>query len=170
MSDDAANELAQHVEECKGRIQAAVHNAASAAGVSLEVAHSAFSSALRPWLRTQIVIADGRANKWRVRVRLYASDKPSDAVADTDPDLRPDAQGSEVVSGLPAVASFVAEVAQGWHGESCVGLDGPTMRHKIKGLRPTLSRRGGNAVWRLPYRTAEREWLARVDIERVEES
>lgn len=162
-------DLATRVELCKLDITDAIKAAANSAGVSVETAYAAFAAVLRPWLRTQgAVITDGRTNKWRVRVRLFDSVHPNDAAADTDPDLGPSESGVEIIAGLPNVAGFVAEIATSYHQTTCVGLDGPTMRHKLKGLRPTLSRRGGNAVWRLPYRAAEQEWLARVDIERVE--
>lgn len=169
MSNTPDEEIALRIELLKLDITDAVKAAAIKAGVSIETAHAAFAAALRPWLRTQgAVITDGRTNRWRVRVRLYDSAHPDDAAADTDPDLKPDEGGTEIIPGLPNVAGYVAEIAAGFHQITCVGLDGPTMRHKLKGLRPTLSRRGGNAVWRLPYVVNAREWLARVDIERVE--
>jgi hypothetical protein len=160
--------LAAHVANIKFNIGEAIVAAAHHAGVSREVAHDVFANALRPWLRTQAVITDGRANNWRVRVRLYAADRPNDVIADSDPNSRPDAAGNDVVNGLPAVAELVATLAQAWHGTPCVGLDSATLRHKLKGLRPTLSRRGGNATWRLDYRTAVSAYLARVDIQREE--
>lgn len=117
---------------------------------------------------------DGRAVKWRTRTRIYDRTRLGDEpVADTDPDLSPDAKGTSVLVGLPGVAMEVRELAHAYHETCqhpgpCVGLELVTLLHKLKGLRPTLSRRGGNAVWRLPYTVAGREWLARVDIERVE--
>lgn len=160
--------LAAHVDIAKRAIEEIIADAAAASCVSVEVAHGVFANALRPWLRTQAVITDGRTNNWRVRVRLYAADRPNDVIADSDPNSRPDAAGNDVVNGLPAVAELVATLAQAWHGAPCVGLDSATLRHKLKGLRPTLSRRGGNAVWRLDYRTAISSYLARVDIQREE--
>lgn len=114
---------------------------------------------------------DGRAVKWRTRTRIYDRTRLGDEpAADTDPDLSPELKGTTVLVGLPMVACEVRELAHLFHSGqgSCVGLEQETLLHKLKGLRPTLSRRGGNAVWRLPYTVAGREWLVRVDIERVE--
>jgi hypothetical protein len=117
-------------------------------------------------------ILDNRATYWRVRVRLYAAEHVDDPVADSDPDAPPDAAGETVLRGLTAVAEHVALLAGSYHGLLCLGLESATLRHKLKGLRPTLSRRKGNAVWRLSYTTHEatgtRDWLARVDIERTQ--
>lgn len=123
---------------------------------------------------------DGRAARWRVRVRLYSDARPSEPEADSDPDLAADKPGAEILTGLPAVAEHLRALATTFHGQDPVGLDDATLLHRIKSLRPTLSRRGGDAVWRVPYMVtpAERfgqrgnlalqqKWLARVDIERV---
>jgi hypothetical protein len=107
---------------------------------------------------------DGRLVHWRVRVRLYLPTHMDEPAADSDPDLSPDRPGDTVVAGLPAVALHVQELAEGYHGGACEGLDEATLHHKLKGLRPTLSRRGGNAVWRLYYRYLTHEMFARVDI------
>jgi hypothetical protein len=110
---------------------------------------------------------DARTAKWRTRIRLYDAREPDEVMADTDPDLPPGNDGAMVRSGLPAVAEWLAEVATDFHGETLGGLDMPTLRHKLKALRPTLSRRGGNAVWRVRYTSSRGEWLARVDVVRV---
>jgi hypothetical protein len=74
-----------------------------------------------------------------------------------------------VRKGLPDVAAWLIEVATDYHGEQCGGLDMMRLRHRLKALRPTLSRRGGNAVWRVPYVCTRGEWSARCDIVRVNE-
>lgn len=121
---------------------------------------------------------DKRAVKWRVRVRLYdmiADDKSPQA--DSDPELAPDVPGTLVCAGLKGVADVVMQLAMTFHHTTQLpGLDAKTLDAKTPGLRPTLSRRGGNAVWRLPYDTqrtfdpARREaaWMARVDLERID--
>jgi hypothetical protein len=122
---------------------------------------------------------DKRAVRWRCRVRLYdmvTDDKSPQA--DSDPELDPDQPGTEIVWGLKGVADLVIQMAGLYHGTGMLsGLDAATLDAKIPGLRPTLSRRGGNAVWRLPYDTVrtwsadpghEPVWLARVDLERVD--
>lgn len=115
---------------------------------------------------------DNRAVQWRVRLRIYAAERLDDPAADSDPELPPEHPGSAVLRGLPEVASYMAELCQGYHRRPCVGLDSDTLRHKLKALRPTLSRRGGNGVWRVQYQTMDdsgkREWIARADIERAE--
>lgn len=122
--------------------------------------------------------ADGRAARWRVRVRLYNDARPSEPEADSDPDLPADAPGATILHGLPAVAEHLAVLAATFHRQACAGLDDATLRHRLKSLRPTLSRRGGDAVWRVPYKifqagdafrgdSREQAWLARVDVERA---
>lgn len=123
--------------------------------------------------------ADGRAQRWRVRVRLYNAARMDEPEADSDPDLAPERNGATILAGLPAVADHLAALASGFHKQACAGLDAATLRHKLKSLRPTISRRGGDAVWRVPYRvfqagdafhgeSREQDWLARVDVERVD--
>lgn len=120
---------------------------------------------------------DGRAVKWRIRVQLQRGDRP-DVVADTDPDKPLDQAGSEVVSGLPAVAGAVADICAAYHvGRELSGLEPETLRHSLKSLRPALSRQGGMAVWRPRYTVSAgatalsdaprvEAWLARVDVRR----
>jgi hypothetical protein len=112
---------------------------------------------------------DARTAKWRVRIRLYDMRDQNEVQADTDPDLPPGHDGAMVRHGLPGVAEWLMEVATDYHGEQCGGLDMNTLRHRLKGLRPTLSRRGGNAVWRVPYVCSRGEWSARCDVVRVNE-
>jgi hypothetical protein len=123
---------------------------------------------------------DKRAVRWRVRVRLYdmVSDDKSPA-ADSDPELGVEQPGVEICYGLKGAAEYINQLATAYHKGPCPGLDMETLEGKIPGLRPTLSRRGGNAVWRLPYDTArtwsadpshEPVWLARVDLVRVEDA
>lgn len=119
---------------------------------------------------------DARHAKWRCRFRLYnmamATDEPE---ADSDPDLTPDKPGTQILSGLLAVAEEVIALAAAFHtGTEIRGLEPVELDRKLRGLRPTLSRRRGNAVWRLHYGVADTwrdgdkdGWLARVDIERV---
>lgn len=125
-----------------------------------------------------VMEADGRAARWRVRVRLYNAARMDEPEADSDPDLPADRGGTEIVAGLPGVASHLAVLASTFHKQACAGLDDATLRHRLKGFRPTLSRRGGEGVWRVPYRifqagdafhgdSREQDWLARVDVERV---
>ncbi len=109
---------------------------------------------------------DARAATWRVRIRLYDAAKPDDPLADTDPERPGDAVGEAVEHGLPAVAALLAALATTYHGAACDGLDYATLHHKLAGLRPTLSRRKGNAIWRLGYRVNGRDYRARVNIVR----
>ena len=112
---------------------------------------------------------DKRAAKWRCRIRLYLGDS-SEPQADSDPDLEADAPGTVICAGLRGVADTVIQMAAAFHdAPTLAGLEPATLDAKIRGLRPTLSRRGGNAVWRLPYTVGDNPWLARVDLERVAE-
>lgn len=120
---------------------------------------------------------DGRTAKWRCRFRFYRADEMGEPQADTDAELPADAPGSMVVAGLPNVAHEVLMLAQHLHsGMALRGLSREELDRRLRGLRPTLSRRGGNAVWRVPYDTLEtfderalkQGWLCRVDIQREE--
>lgn len=120
--------------------------------------------------------ADGRTAKWRCRFRVYREDQ-DEPEADTDADMPPDRAGSTIISGLPSVGAEVIALANAFHAKDAVlGLSREDVAHKLKGLRPTLSRRGGNAVWRVKYQTidnlhgTERNWLMRVDIIRETET
>lgn len=110
---------------------------------------------------------DTRARSWRVRVRLYRASAMLEPLADTDPTRDPGAPGDAILHGLPAVAEYVAQLALDYHNAPCEGLELQTLRHSLRGLRPTISRRGGDAVWRLRYSVGGEPWLARVDVLRV---
>lgn len=113
---------------------------------------------------------DGRAAKWRCRIRLYDALRMEEPQADSDPELDADQPGTMICSGLRGVADTVFQLAMQFHNSpQLAGLEPATLDAKIPGLRPTLSRRGGNACWRIKYQTPRgAEWLARVDLERVE--
>lgn len=146
---------------------------AATQGVPLEAAWRLISAEFlrRCRVRSPVSLeADGRATKWRCRVRLYNMNRPDEAEADSDPDRPADAMGETVLGGLPAVAEWLAQLAHGFHaGMEINGLDLTTLRHRLKALRPTISRRGGNAVWRVPYTVSDLGWMARVDVIRVSE-
>jgi hypothetical protein len=125
-----------------------------------------------------VVETDARTAKWRIRIRLYDMRQPNEPQADTDPELPADAVGTTVLRGLPAVADEVISLANIFHNspKPLMGMNTEELDRRLRGLRPTLSRRGGNAVWRIPYDTFETwgpgeahkaAWLARVDVERV---
>jgi len=165
--------LQRGAETAQAEVERVVAETASEAQVDLGVAHSHIATHLIRWLKRGFSAAtDARTTSWRVRVRLYDQRSPSDPAADSDSELPPDVPGHAVLRGLPGVADHVAGLATDWHGSmthgEVKGLDGPTLRHRLKSLRPTLSRRGGNAVWRVPYTVAGADWLARVDIQKVE--
>ena len=121
---------------------------------------------------------DGRNAQWRVRVRLFRDgmDKPE---ADSDPERPAGEVGDTVLRGLPAVAEHVQGLAWDFHQpigtvrmvwvapEGLKGLESSTLLHRLKSLRPTLSRNQGRAVWRVPYTVAGAEWRADVDVQRV---
>lgn len=118
---------------------------------------------------------DSRAAYWRCRFRLYRQDQPDEPQADSDPERAADLPGTQIIRGLPAVATELLTLASAFHGTGLLqGLTGEVLRHSLRGLRPTLSRNRGRAAWRLPYDTFEtftdgakkRGWIARVDIVR----
>jgi hypothetical protein len=122
---------------------------------------------------------DGRAATWLCRFRIYSDlDNFAEPIADSDDDLEPGAPGTTLVKGLRAVADYGVQLAVAFHNVGMLsGLDDDTLDMKVNGLRPTLSRRGGNAVWRLQYNTPNsmkpgdprhKCYLLRIDIERAE--
>lgn len=129
-------------------------------------------------------IMDGRTVKWRCRFRIYdiGKGKDADPEADTDDGLPLDQPGTTIISGLPNVATEVALLARAFHqgrgdfrdADQLAGLSSVELERRLKSLRPTLSRRGGNATWRVPYDTIstfneqahKRGWEMRVDIQR----
>lgn len=120
---------------------------------------------------------DSRTARWRCRFRIYDARQMDEPVADSDDELPPGAPGSMVIAGLPNVGTEAIALAQAFHKSGQLsGLNSQMLDKSLKGLRPTISRRGGNAVWRLPYDTIDtynehslkRGWLMRVDIIREE--
>jgi hypothetical protein len=113
---------------------------------------------------------DGRAARWRCRIRLYDETQPAEPQADSDPELDADKPGTVICVGLRGVVAELYQVAMQFHGTPhLAGLEPAHLESKIPGLRPTLSRRGGNACWRLKYKTPRgNDWTARVDMERIE--
>lgn len=125
---------------------------------------------------------DARTAKWRCRFRIYDAQRLDEPVADSDEDRQADMPGTTILAGLPAVAAEVIALAGAFHGTLALsGLSSTELRHKLKSLRPTLSRAkasGGvcKAVWRVHYDTIDtyktspeaktRGWLMRVDIVR----
>lgn len=126
------------------------------------------------------VRSDGRAIPWRCRLRLFDMQgaKHADPVADTDPDKEADQMGETIILSLPAVASWIAELACAHHGGPCSGLDAFTLRRKLHSLRVQISnRKDGTGCWRLDYSCVdydkfgaktERYMVARCDLERVQ--
>lgn len=142
----------------------------------LSVPETLAFEALADHVRKQLTpraLEDKRTRPFRARIRLYCNgaDEPD---ADTDMELPADKPGTLVLRGLPAVAAELAALCAHFHGQACAGLDAATLRWRLNGLRPTLSRRGGNGVWRVPYDVAigkeTQPWLARVDLVREQET
>lgn len=109
---------------------------------------------------------DGRAVPWRVRMRLYVGGM-QDAEADTDPDLPPDQDGAEVITGLHSVCFWAADICRTYHSPHDLGATfEDEFVKRIGSIRPTLSRNDGVAAWRIPYKVGGADWLARIDIKR----
>lgn len=162
-------------------LYAAFCEQAASAAIESRVPEPAAYEALRHELRQLLLRRQGESDSrhalWRVRVRLYNAHMLTEPYADTDPDLPVEAPGVTVLKGLSEVAAWLTELAISYHqGQTVEGLDPLTLAHRLKSLRPTLSRRGGNAVWRVPYTTMtigsdadnpRHQWIARVDVEKV---
>lgn len=117
---------------------------------------------------------DGRSAWWRIRVRIYDTRQGDEPRADSDPDKSPDQPGELVVRGMPAVVLAFTGMASQFHGSTALVGAGPEeLARKIRGLRPTLSRKKGSATMRVPYDTQDTHsltdrpaaWIARIDIQ-----
>lgn len=123
---------------------------------------------------------DKRAATWLCRFRIYSDrDGFTEPEADSDDDLDPGAPGTTLIKGLRAVGDYAVQLAAAYHDNPgpLAGLSGEALDKKVAGLRPTLSRRGGNATWRLYYNTPRSiqpsnprhfAYLIRIDLERAE--
>lgn len=165
-------------------IKAGIHAAADAIGRDYQLPNYEALGLLWRTLQAQFAEAstneqDGRAASWRCRFRLYKADSPDEPEADTDPERDADQPGTLLIKGLPGVAGELMALCAIHHDrEALQGMTREILLHSLKGLRPTLSRRKGNAVWRVPYDTFEtftdgakkRGWIARVDIVREDKA
>lgn len=115
---------------------------------------------------------DGRTTAWRVRLQIFGPDGSLEADSDADNgDIQ--APGETIIHGVKPVADWAAAAALAFHAERgetvTSGLDQSLLYHKINSLRPTLSRNGGKATWRIPYVVGENEkWLVYIPIARQE--
>lgn len=176
MTTEASDAIARAVLDAK----ALLHRAADDIGRDYMLANHEALGLIWRGLEAQFATAsvndnDSRAAFWRCRFRLYRADGPDEPEADTDPERGPELPGEQIIRGLPGVASELLALCQAFHGTgSLQGMDRKELHRRLRGLRPTLSRRKGNAVWRVPYDTYEsftdgakkRGWIARVDIVR----
>lgn len=116
-----------------------------------------------------LIQTDGRARSWRVRLRLYRAGIESPE-ADSDPELSPESPGAESLPSLPAIIPWLRDTATAFHGCEVDGLQHDTLVHRLRSVRPLLSRRekeGRTGVtWRVPYTVGDTGWMARVDIVR----
>ena len=111
---------------------------------------------------------DKRTAERLIRIRLYrrgAEEPEADSEMQGSHPAPPDAPGTWAVGGLPGTAGALASTAAAFYiGSTITGLDRATLLQRIKGFRTTLSRRGGTAVWRVPYTVDGAAWDARVDV------
>ena len=158
----------QLLDELDSTFVAANSKLVSATGLAAEICWARLHRGLNARLRVASPSdADARTAEWRARFRLYGTANADEPAADSDLELEADQPGSEVYRGLPAVADELRQMAAVHHKGVCIGLEPDTLRHRLKSLRPTLSRRKGNATWRVPYTAPDGEYWARVDLVRL---
>lgn len=104
---------------------------------------------------------DGRSQEWLCSVALFQA-KGRKPVLETE---------AEPFHGLPAIATGLAQLIAAFH-ESPMPIPGASadeLHHLLRGLRVTISRRGGNdAVWRVRYIMGSERWRAEVTMRRVQ--
>jgi len=110
---------------------------------------------------------DKRTKRYRIRLFLY---HPSgQLIADTDPNLARELPGTTVVTSLPGVAEKLNDMVMTHYGQHKLdGVDMPTLLHRVRSLRPTLSRKDGVATWRVPFKMDDMPWRVDVDVRREE--
>lgn len=121
--------------------------------------------------------SDGRAVQWHARLRLLDKERhdADQIVADSDPDAEHDAPGATLLTGLPSITHWAAELAAAHHNAPCAGLDSTTLARKLRSLRSQMSnRKTGNGCMRADYvvwdHRAKRDqrMLARIDVVRAD--
>lgn len=99
---------------------------------------------------------DKRNTIWLTRLQLS---KDGELLADSHPDLTPDAFGDWPIAGLHAVANAGRLVALQFHGVEPTGFDNETIGRRIKSIRVTLHRHKGDAKWKIPYAVGGEEYV-----------
>ena len=119
-------------------------------------------------------LKDGRAIKWRARLRIYDMGKNRDEpVWDSDKSSPPDQPGKTTILGMANVEAWIAELASNYHNAACAGLDKQSLARKTKNLRAMMSNRGdGTGTLRADYQVLVKDtikyMLARCDVQRVD--
>lgn len=111
---------------------------------------------------------DHRSRPWRVRVMLFDEhdDLQADEGGEQGEHYEPAGDGP-VLHGLAGVASHIAVLACGYHGECPEALKPQALIKKIPSLRPTLSRNDGRVAWRVEYQANGKPWLMRCEIRKA---
>lgn len=109
---------------------------------------------------------EGRAIKWRCRMRLYTiTDGFSTPIADSTGSDDPIRPGDDVFPTLPAVISWMIELADNHHKTTCFGISETTLRKKLGKIYNQLTLRGdGQAVLLADYLANNNRFRARVDL------
>lgn len=182
MRDDM--ELEDAYNAVQGQLNESIRRYADAIATDFQLSNvdtlaTLMARAVRRWMPGNGV-SDRRTKPFRCRFRIYDMlNHPDEPYADTGEGTPVDTPGSDewIIDGLPAVATMAVSLARKAHGPvQFHGLSSEDLARGLRGIRPTLSRRGGNAKWRLEYDTEEtfsehtqkRGWLMRVDIIREE--
>lgn len=138
---------------------------AAAYTLSADAMTSAILADLRGYDRAQVT--DARTCLWRARLRLYPANDTREAIADSDAELSFDHPGATVHNSLPAVCSWITDLASAFHGSPCMGLGDNVMQSKARTLRTQMSvRKDGTGTMRIEYTSDGRRWLARCDVVR----
>lgn len=121
---------------------------------------------IRAALLQSLTQQEGRAIKWRCRLRLYTvTDGFNNPIADSIGSDDPIKPGDEVLPTLPAVVTWMAELAENYHKTTCFGLSEITLRRKLGKVYNQLTLRGdGQAVLLSDYLANNSRFRARVDL------
>jgi hypothetical protein len=118
----------------------------------------------------EVHTGDGRAVRWRVRLRLF--DSHDELQADTCPESATDYPGDDVIAGLPAVVDWAESICREFHhaaGFTVSWITHAEKKKRLRSIRPTLSRSGGVAIWRIHYTVdGDGQWLALINVAREE--
>lgn len=108
--------------------------------------------------------------RWNLRIAIF--NDSGELVADTHPDLHPDApiDGSESCDGMSVAMERISLLLHGYHGANHDSMEGARVRDLVKRvptIRVYMSQHQGRCSFKVQYTPeGSTQWRARVTIQR----